>query len=106
MRSAILTVSLVLIFFAAPLLAQNDHVEIGAFADYFNLSRTSPHINYVGLGGRAGFNVRRNIQLEAEMGYDFERAFNSEFENGDTFQLVRSRTRPLHGLFGPKFQTG
>ena len=34
-----------------PLVAQ-DHVEIGAFADYLNFSRTTPHINFVGVGGR------------------------------------------------------
>jgi len=44
-------------------LAQGDHIEIGAFADYFNLSRTTPHISYVGLGGRVGFNVRPMVQL-------------------------------------------
>src|SRR5439155_22711305 len=35
----------------------NNHVEIGTFADYFRLSRTTPNINFVGVGGRAGFNV-------------------------------------------------
>jgi hypothetical protein len=45
----------------------------GAFADYFNLSRTSPHINYVGVGARTGFNVNPDVQIEAEMGYDFDR---------------------------------
>jgi hypothetical protein len=34
------------------LYAQSGHVELGAFADYFSLSRTSPHINYVGVGAR------------------------------------------------------
>jgi len=59
----------------------NNHVEIGTFADYFRLSRTTPNINFVGVGGRAGFNVHPNIQLEAEMSYDFERAFVSPFTN-------------------------
>jgi hypothetical protein len=86
--------------------AQSDHVEVGAFADYFNLSRTSPHINYTGLGGRVGFNVNPAVQIEAEMSYDFERNFTSVFSDGINTQFVRSRVRPLHGLFGPKFQTG
>jgi hypothetical protein len=34
---------------ATPSLMAQDHVEVGVFADYFNLSRTSPHINYVGV---------------------------------------------------------
>ena len=84
----------------------SDHVEVGVFADYFNLSRTTPNINFLGLGARAGFNVHRNVQIEAEMGYDFERNFTTVFSDGITSQFVRSSVRPLHGLFGPKFQTG
>ncbi|MBS1850117.1 MAG: hypothetical protein JST79_04350 [Acidobacteria bacterium] len=82
-----------------------NHVEVGVFADYFNLSRTDPHINFVGLGGRAAFNVHRNVQLEAEMAYDFKRNFTSTFTDGVTTQLVDTRLRPLTALFGPKFQT-
>ena len=84
---------------------QSDHIEVGAFADYFNLSRTSPHINFVGVGARAGFNVHRNVQIEAEMSYDFERNFTSTFSDGITSQLVQTNLRPLTALFGPKFQT-
>ena len=83
-----------------------DHAEVGVFADYLNLSRTDPHINFVGLGGRAAFNVRPNIQLEAEMSYDFKRGYVSTFSDGVSTQLVNTRLRPLTGLFGPKFQTG
>jgi hypothetical protein len=84
----------------------NEHVEVGVFANYFRLSRNNVDLNFVGLGGRAGFNVSQNVQLEAEMAYDFERAYNNDFRNGDTLTTVRSKTRILHGLFGPKFQTG
>jgi hypothetical protein len=85
---------------------ENNHVEVGAFADYFRLSRTDPAINFVGVGGRFGFNVHPNIQLEAEMSYDFARNFTSTFSNGATTQFVTTRLRPLTGLFGPKFQAG
>ena len=85
---------------------ENEHVEVGVFANYFRLSRNNVDVNFLGLGGRAGFNVHRNVQIEAEMAYDFERAYNSEFRNGDNFTTVRSKTRVLHGLFGPKFQAG
>jgi len=61
-----------------------DHIEVGAFADYFNLSRTAPHINFVGVGGRLSVNVQRYVQLEAEMSYDFERNFTSTYSNGVT----------------------
>jgi len=86
-------------------MAQGDHIEIGAFADYFNLNRTTPNINYVGLGGRVGFNVRPTVQIEAEMSYDFERNFTSVFSDGINTQFVRSHVRPIHAFFGPKFMT-
>ena len=93
---------------AAPsLFAQEyaNHVEVGAFAEYFNLSRTSPHINFIGVGGRAAFNVRSNVQIEAEMAYDFKRNFTTTFSDGVNTQFVSSDLRTLHALFGPKFGT-
>ena len=99
-------IAMALALFAPSLKAQtSDHIQVGIFADYFNLSRTSPHINYVGIGGRAGFNVNPNVQIEAEMAYDFERNFTTTFSNGVSTQFVRVHSRPLTALFGPKFQT-
>jgi len=83
-----------------------NHVEFGVFADYFRLSQTDPVINFVGVGGRAAFNVHPNIQLEAEMSYDFRRNFTNTFSNGLTTDFVRTGVRPLTALFGPKFQAG
>jgi hypothetical protein len=85
---------------------QNNHVEVGAFADYFRLSTTDPAINFVGVGGRLGFNVHPNIQMEAEMSYDFARNFTSTFSDGVTTRFVTTNLRPLSALFGPKFQAG
>ncbi|MGA8154026.1 MAG: hypothetical protein WB952_23955 [Terriglobales bacterium] len=82
-----------------------NHVEVGVFADYFRLSAPNPAINFVGVGGRLGFNVHGNVQLEAEMSYDFKRNFTSTFSNGFTTQFVSTDLRPLTALFGPKFQT-
>jgi hypothetical protein len=97
-----------LFFFVPMLMAQehSDHVEVGAFVDYFRLSDSSPVRNFVGLGGRAAFNIRPSIQLEAEMAYDFKRNFTSTFTNGVSTQFVNTHFRTLHGFFGPKFQTG
>src|SRR5262249_39770352 len=81
-----------------------DHVEVGPFAEYFRLSATDPAINFVGVGGRVGFNVHPNIQLEAEMSYDFSRNFTTTFNDGINTRFVTTRTRPLTGLFGPKLQ--
>jgi hypothetical protein len=97
------------LFFAAPmLLAQDhsDHVEVGAFADYFRLSDASPTRNFVGLGGRVAFAIRPSVQLEAEMAYDFKRSYSNTFTNGVTTELVNTQFRTLHGFFGPKLQTG
>jgi len=100
------------LFFAAPvMLAQmsddhTDHAEVGIFAEYFRFSDPGPTSNYIGLGGRAAFNVRSSVQIEAEMGYDFERNYTTTYSNSVTTATVQSRLRTLHGLFGPKFQTG
>jgi len=103
----LLAVAVCVCFTVIPVVAQDyDHVEIGVFANYLDLSRTTPNINYAGLGGRVGFNVRPSVQIEAEMSYNFERDFTSVFSNGIETQFVRSHVRPLDGLFGPKFQTG
>lgn len=102
-------VSLPLLFVsAAPaVVAQSsDHVEVGAFADYFRFSDASPDRNFLGVGGRAAFNVQSHVQIEAEMAYDFKRNFTNTFTNGVTSVTVTSGFRTLHGFFGPKFQTG
>src|SRR5260370_18647622 len=49
------------------------------------------------------FNLRPSAQIEAEMAYDFDRSYNNPFNDGS---IVPSKTHILHGLFGPKFQTG
>lgn len=84
----------------------SDHVEVGVFAEYFRFSQTKPVSNFVGLGGRVAFNMHPSVQLEAEMGYDFERSFANTFKNAVTTETVTTKFRTLHGLFGPKFQTG
>lgn len=85
--------------------AQN-HGQVGVFADYVRLHHAND-ANFVGLGGRVGFNVHENVQLEAELSYDFEKAFTNSFTDGSgSVTTVRSGLTLLHGLFGPKIQTG
>lgn len=98
-------------FFAVPMLmAQEnnmDHVEIGAFVNYYRMTDPGPTKNFIGLGGRAAFGIRPSIQLEAEMAYDFKRNYTSTFGNGTVNSTtVTTGLRTLHGFFGPKFQTG
>ena len=92
-------------FGLAPMARAQDHVEVGAFVDYFKLHETGT--NFVGLGGRAAFNVAQHVQLEAEMSYDFNKVFTEGFTDtsGGSVASVNSNIRVLHGLFGPKFQT-
>ena len=83
-----------------------DHGSVGIFADYFRFSPSSGNTtNFVGIGGRAGFNANPNVALEGEFNYDFSRNFTSTFSNGLTTSFVTTTVRPLTGLFGPKFQT-
>ena len=88
------------------LVAQDhDHGEAGVFADYFRL-QAAPR-DLFGVGGRLSFNVHNNVQLEAEMAYDFERGFAEGFNNGSgTASLQQSNLRVLHGMFGPKLRVG
>jgi hypothetical protein len=99
-------ISAALVFSAVPALMAQDHGEVGAFADYFRLQDASPAANFVGLGGRAAFNIRPSVQIEGEMAYDFGRNFTSTNSNSVTTTTVTSKLRTLHGFFGPKFQTG
>lgn len=97
-----------ILFFAAPLaLAQEanlNHVEIGVFAHYFRFSPTDA--NFLGAGARLGVNFTRNVQIEGEASYDFNRVFTERFtDTTGTVSTTRSNLRVLHVLIGPKFQT-
>ena len=82
-----------------------DHIEVGAFAEYFKLHQTGT--NFAGLGARAGINVLPHVQIEAEMSYDFNQVFTEGYtDNGTgTVTTQNSNIRILHGLIGPKIQT-
>jgi hypothetical protein len=105
MKHVVLVFAMALCFCGASFARETDHAEVGVFADYFRLSDLPTPINFVGVGGRAGFNVHPNVQIEAEMAYNFERNFTSTTSNGITTNFVRTGLRPLSALFGPKFQT-
>ncbi|HEX8713460.1 MAG TPA: hypothetical protein VF730_16390 [Terracidiphilus sp.] len=83
-----------------------NHGEIQLFGDYFRFSQVSPAINFVGLGGRVGFNASPHVALEANMSYDFSRNYTSTSTTGGSTSFSRTTLRPLSGLFGPKFQMG
>jgi hypothetical protein len=85
---------------------ENDHVQVGVFADYLRLSQAST--NFGGLGGRFTFTAYRTVKLEAEMAYDFDQVFTEGFTETGTglVSVNRSNLRVLHGMFGPKIEIG
>jgi hypothetical protein len=90
---------------AIPVVVAQDHVAVGAYADYFRLSQTDT--NFAGVGGRLDIGFGHHVSLEAEMSYDFNQVFTESFNNGGgTTAVNRSNFRLLHGLFGPKLALG
>ncbi|MGB9430770.1 MAG: hypothetical protein WBQ89_00885 [Candidatus Acidiferrum sp.] len=85
---------------------EGDHVEVGAFADYFRSNQTGT--NMVGVGGRAGFGLLPYTLFEAEMSYDFNQVFSEGFTNtnGGSLTFMNTGVRTLNGLFGPKVEFG
>jgi hypothetical protein len=83
-----------------------EHVQVGFFADYLNLSQT--HTNFGGVGARLGFQLYKEVKLEGEMSYDFDQAFSEGFTDTTTGTVSIQRTgmRVLHGEFGPKVNIG
>ncbi|PYU27212.1 MAG: hypothetical protein DMG32_08150 [Acidobacteria bacterium] len=107
------------LIFAVPPLARaqdsGNHAEIGIFGDYFRLGATrGPSLagtgatSFGGVGARLSINVSRRWQIEPEMNYDFAASFSEGFTglSGTVEGFSTSRLRILHGMIGPKIQTG
>lgn len=84
--------------------AQEEHGEIGVFANYLRFHNLNNQ-NFFGVGGRVAFNLNNWSQLEASMSYNFARNFTSGTP-GISGSFTKSGFRTLDALFGPKFQTG
>jgi hypothetical protein len=84
----------------------NEHVQVGVFADYFHLSQT--HTSLGGVGARLGFQAFKEIKLEGEVAYDFDQAFTEGFTDTTTgaVSIQRSGMRVIHGEFGPRVNIG
>lgn len=114
MRRLLLTAGLAVLLAApASVVAQStyDHGEVEAYGDLFRIAPSgSTAVNYLGLGGRVGFNTGKYMALEAELNYDFEQNYtNISVTNGTgggTTATYTAGVRPITGLFGPKFQFG
>ena len=77
--------------------------EVGVFLDYLRLKHAG--VNQFGIGGRAGFNVHKNVQLEAEGAYDFRQSNTDTVTVGAVTSNYRADLRTTSFLFGPKFHT-
>src|SRR5262249_5235095 len=102
-KAVIATLTALLLLTATAAFAQ-DHGEVGVFADYIRLHNAG-NANFWGVGGRFGFNVHPNVQLEGELSYDFAQSFTSTSTNAGTVTVGTTDLRLLHGLFGPKITT-
>src|SRR5450755_496328 len=80
----------------------NEHVQVGVYADYLRFSQTDN--NFGGLGARLSFQAYKRIKLEGQMAWDFNQAFSEGFTDTGTGTVTvqRSGLRVLHGEFGPK----
>jgi hypothetical protein len=125
MKSLFLTTGLALLMAVPSLSAQDrgnhifNHGEFGVYGDLFRIAPSgAPAANYLGLGGRVGFNVGTHAALEGELNYNFEQNYTNIRLGGSnnggsasgsgsvTSNTYTARVRPITGLFGPKFQFG
>jgi hypothetical protein len=89
-----------------PLASAQDHLQVGAYGDYFRITQTNT--NLAGLGGRVGVKVFSHVMFEGEMSYDFQQTFAEGFTNtsGGSVTFVNSNLKVLHGLAGFKITGG
>lgn len=103
MKKLVVAIVAVLVLSVAPMFAQDRGVA-GAYADYVRLKHAG-NADFWGLGGRVGFNVHPNVQLEGEISYNFAKDFTFSTATDGVVTVDETSLRLLHGLFGPKFQT-
>src|SRR5947207_7855762 len=86
---------------SSALFAQDkDHGEIGAFFDYKRINDIN--LNQFGFGGRFGFNVHPNVELEAEGAYDFRRSTTASVPTAIPPVTYPADFRTTLGVFGLK----
>src|SRR5260370_29890814 len=96
-------VALLLLLAAAltPLASAQDHLQVGAYGDYFRLSQTDT--NLAGLGARVGYKVLSHVMLAGEVNYDFNQAFTAHCVATRCHVTVsNSNLKVVHRMFLPK----
>jgi hypothetical protein len=109
MKGVAFLLSFVAVFVPGAHAQDNEHVQIGVFADYYRVSQTDSDL--LGVGGRASFLAFKRFKLEGEMAYDFGRAFTENFTDNSfpgitrtTFQ--RTESACTSRTFGAALQFG
>ena len=75
--------------------AQDDeHVQVGVFADYLRLSQTDN--NFGGVGAQVSFHAYKEFKLEGTMAYDFNQTFT---EGSPTAPEHFRQQEPVCGFF-------
>ena len=74
----------------------NEHAQVGVFADYLRLDQTST--NFGGVGARVSFQAYKRIKLEGQMAYDFDQAFTEGFIDGHIVAHIISGKLGAHRL--------
>lgn len=80
-------------------------VEAGLLVEYLSISQTNT--SNVGLGGRLGFRIHRNLMMEGEVAYGYGVNFQEAYRNitnGDISAIERTTIGVTDGLFGPMLQ--
>lgn len=104
MRKSSLFFALAALFMLAPALFAQDHVEVGVFADWTRLSFANVDKNFVGVGGRVGFNVNPHVAIEAEGTWDPNRAITFVSNTGGVLNTYSTDVHLVNFMAGPKFQ--
>lgn len=91
--------AVLLLAMVTPVFAQ-EKFDVGAYADYVNISALNQ--GFWGVGARIGAGILPHVSLEADMAYDFAQSFSGT----NTFGFTTNSSRHLlHGTFGPRVYT-
>lgn len=83
-----------------------NNVEVGVFAQYYRFG-AGGNANLLGVGGRAAATVLPMLQVEADVSYDFQKAFSEGFTStsGGAVFFQNSNVKRYSGLLGFKLET-
>lgn len=93
-------ITLLLLASPCSLLAQR--VEVGVFLDSLSISQTNT--NNFGVGGRAGYRIRRTLMVEGELAYDYGLNFDEVYRNvtnGNVTAIQNTSIGVTEGFLGP-----